>query len=133
MEFDFENENEPELPGFETNTKAEESNDPLFNHQSLEESLASLYKPPYPQQRPQESVMPQEPAKPEAPSFPENQLPSLQHHKLKLSTPKKASCSRFFFSPLAPIYSQSVYCYFSSQTTARSPSSGTLRNGSSTA
>ena len=81
MEFNFENESEPELPGFETNTGSEESSDPLFNQQSLEESLASLYKPPYPQQRPQESIMPEEPSKPEAPSFPENQSSLLSSYE----------------------------------------------------
>ena len=81
MEFDFENEREQELPGFETNESSEESSDPLFNQQSLEESLASLYKPPYPQQRPQESIMAQEPSKPAAPSFPENQSSLLSSYE----------------------------------------------------
>ncbi|MCB1108381.1 MAG: hypothetical protein KDK44_01870, partial [Chlamydiia bacterium] len=46
MEFDFENENNFESP---TATQ-QEFDDPLFREQSLEDSLASLYKPPYSRQ-----------------------------------------------------------------------------------
>ncbi len=80
MEFDFEGEN-----NFETQTATQqEFDDPLFREQSLEDSLASLYKPPYTrpsEKKPEPSLSEftfdkspvQEPiAEPVAPRFPEN-------------------------------------------------------------
>ena len=80
MEFDFEGENNFESPA----ATQQEFDDPLFREQSLEESLASLYKPPYTrpsqEQKPEPSLSefnfdsspePETPP-PAAPRFPEN-------------------------------------------------------------
>ena len=90
MEFDFESDGQESLPGFGLETKSEESqsrDDPLFRHHSLEDSLASLYKPPYSRPRePEPSLPPVE----RSPVFPEEKS-SLLSAYVTDETPKQTA------------------------------------------
>lgn len=90
MEFDFESDGQETLPGFGLETKKEEaqiSDDPLFRHQSLEDSLASLYKPPYSKPRNEEPTLP--PPEQKSPVFPEEKS-SLMSAYVADETPQAA-------------------------------------------
>lgn len=90
MEFDFESDGQESLPGFGLETEKEEeqiSDNPLFRHQSLEDSLASLYKPPYSKPREAEPALP--PLEEKSPVFPEEKS-SLLSSYVADETPRAA-------------------------------------------
>lgn len=103
MEFDFENESQETLPGFEQ-TQTQEPDDPLFRHQTLEESLASLYKPPYPRKQEEPTELPSVEPTHEAPIFPDNKsslLATYEEPEPIHETPQEPTSKKADIMPLA--------------------------------